>query len=254
MAAPSAAALIAAWEPSSRAPPHRRLGTLLAACEGAEAIAGDTLGGRNRRLLALHRALVGAPLEAQVTCAHCGAQSEFALPVDAILAAPPPDPDARVRLRCGRRTLTFRLPRMADIEAARDAAAGRQAAAGREDDITHAVLERCRVGAGDIPETAATKLAAKFEALDPAADVVVNIGCADCARPISASVDVASFIARELDRLVDGLFRDVDTIASAYGWSEPAILALPPARRRRYVALIAAARAAARPRLAGRSA
>ena len=41
------------------------------------------------------------------------------------------------------------------------------------------------------------------------------------------------------DRLVEGLYRDIDTIASAYGWDEPTILALPADRRRRYVELIA---------------
>src|SRR5262245_62153891 len=67
--------LIAAWDPASRAPPHRRLSTLLASCEGAEAVAADTLGMRNQRLLRLHRALVGGALEARVTCAHCATDS-----------------------------------------------------------------------------------------------------------------------------------------------------------------------------------
>ena len=95
MVAPSAAALIEVWDPASRAPPHRRLAALLEATEGAEAIKDDTLGGRNQRLLMLHRALVGKSLEARVTCAHCAAKSEFALPVDGILTAPTADSDAR---------------------------------------------------------------------------------------------------------------------------------------------------------------
>jgi hypothetical protein len=244
MAACSAAALIEVWEPSSRAPPHRRLAKLLAETEGQAAISGDTLGGRNRRLLMLHRTLVGSALEARVTCAHCAAESEFALPAEGILAAPAPGPDVRVRVRSGRHTLSFRLPRMTDIEAAMLAQA--------DGDVRRVVLERCRVG-GDaaITKAAAARLAREFEALDPAADIIVNIACSGCARPIAASVDLASFIARDLDRLADSLFRDVDMIASVYGWNEQQILALPPERRRRYVALIAAARTPARPSLAG---
>jgi hypothetical protein len=251
MTAPSAAALIGAWDLASGAPPHARVAALLAAIEGAETISGDTLGGRNRRLLMLHRALVRAlvvgPLEARVTCAHCAAESEFTLPADAILALPTPDPDARVRVRSGCRTLSFRLPRMTDIEAASHASVN--------GDVRHAVLERCRIGGdGAIPEETAERLGRKFEALDPAANIIVNIACSGCAQPIAASVDLAAFVARDLDRLVDGLFRDIDLIASAYGWSEQAILALAPERRRRYAAMIAAARTPARPSLVGRRA
>jgi hypothetical protein len=247
MGVPSAAALIGAWDPASRAPPHQRLTALLAAIEGGAMIHEDTLGGRNCRLLLLHRALVGSPLEARVTCPHCAAQSEFALPTEAIVAAPAPDPGVRVRIRLGRRTLAFRLPRMSDIEAAQRASADGQ-------DIRRAVLERCCSAKGAIPDGAAERLARKFEALDPAANIVISIACSGCARPIAASVDVATFVARDLDRLVDGLFRDVDMIASAYGWTEQAILALAPERRRRYVAMIAAARMPARRSVAGRRA
>ncbi len=238
MIAPSAADLIAAWDPTSRALPHRRLSGLLIACEGAEAIAADTLGTRNQRLLRLHRALVGGALEARVTCAHCAAESEFALPADAILAAPRPAPDAVARMRCGGRTVVVRMPRMADIESSSGA------------DLRLAVIERCRIGTGPaIPDEAVAKFGRRFEALDPAANIVVNIACSGCARPIAASVDVASFVARDLDRVLDGLIRDIDVIASSYGWSELEILALPPERRRRYVAMIVARRMPARPNL-----
>jgi hypothetical protein len=245
MAIPSAMTLIGVWDPASRSPPHRRLGDLLASIEGSMAIAHDTLGARNRRLLALHRALIGGTIEARVTCSHCSAPSEFALPSDAILAQPVADPEARVRLRVGRRSLSFRLPRMSDIEAARTAPEG---------DIQRVVLERCCLGEGALAGDVAARLAARFEALDPAANVVVNTTCSGCAQPIAASVDIATFVAQDLDRLVEGLFRDVDVIASAYGWSEQEILSLPPGRRRRYVALIAAARQPTRLGLAERRA
>jgi hypothetical protein len=53
-------------------------------------------------------------------------------------------------------------------------------------------------------------------------------------------VDLATFVARDLDRVVAALYREIDTIASAYGWNESTILALPAERRRRYVAMITA--------------
>src|SRR5215470_7983370 len=100
MTAPSAADLLAVWDPTSRAPPHRRLSDLLVH-ECAEMLAADTLGMRNQRLLRLHRTLVAGVLEARVACAHCAVESEFELPADSILAAPHPPPDAAVRIRSG---------------------------------------------------------------------------------------------------------------------------------------------------------
>lgn len=233
MAASSAARLIAAWNPAGSGSAHRRLRALLEAVEGRDAVRDDTLGGRNRRLLALHRRLVERPLEARVECAQCNGENEFLIPIDAILAAPAPDPDTRVRLRAGGRTFTFRVPRMSDIEAVSAVDGG---------DVRNEVLTRCRIGSdgSPVPETIAGQLGQRFEVLDPAANIVVRIACSSCGWPIAASVDVASFVARDLDRLVGSLFRQIDTIASAYGWGELAILALPAGRRRQYVALIAA--------------
>src|SRR5207248_8726579 len=118
-----------------------------------------------------------------------------ALPVEAILATPVAAPSARVRIRLGRRMHTFRVPCMRDIAAAR-----------REGgDLARAVLARCRIGDRAVPHGAAARLAPKFEALDPAANIVMHIACAGCARPIAATVDLAGFVARDLDRLADGL-------------------------------------------------
>jgi hypothetical protein len=237
MTAPSAADLLAVWDPTSRASPHQRLSDLLAH-ERAELLAADTLGTRNQRLLRLHRMLVAGVLEARVACAHCAVESEFELPVDGILAVPHPAADAAVRIRSGGRTAAFRIPRMGDIEAS--PAAG----------LRRAVIERCRIGRGPpVSDEAIARLGRKFEALDPAANIVVNIACSGCARPIAASVDVASFVARDLDRIHEALLRDIDVIASVYGWSESEIVALPPERRRRYVMMIAARRAPSRPSL-----
>lgn len=244
---PSPLRLIEAWDPDRRRGDHARLSALLQAAGGAKDLDDDTLGQRHRRLLQLHGAVVGRSMEATVACGHCGTRSEFVVPAQAILAEPPPDPGATAEIRVGRRRLTFRLPRMSDLAAV----------AGLEDPeaMRGALARRClagrdRAGEGEFPEAGLEGLGQRWEALDPAANIVLNIDCAGCGRAIAASVDLAGFVARDLDRLVEGLLRDIDTIASAYGWSEAAILALTPARRARYVALIANARSPARPALA----
>ncbi len=240
MAPLSAAQLIALWEPSA-APAHRRLEPLLAALDPGRAIDRDTLGARNRRLLALHAELGEASMEARLRCASCGTDNEFTVPAADILACPAPPPTARVTIRCGRRRLTFRLPHMADLAAA--AGAG-------PDDALHRIVARCRIGgAADDPVPAAVlaRLSARFEALDPAARIVVDLSCAECRSALRASVDIAEFVAIGIDRMVERLFREIHVVAQAYGWTEAAILALPAERRRRYVAMIVAAGAGAQP-------
>lgn len=247
----SASLLYAAWEPRSARPPHQRLGALLAAGGvGKDALARDTLGARNARVLSLHAALVGSALEAKTACSACRIDNEFVVPADAVVASPAPDPDATVRLERPSGGLRFRLPRMSDLDGAAAASPA-------------SVLARCCLDGGmestPLSELEITELATRFEALDPAADVVVDLTCAGCGQALRATVDVATFVARDLDRFVEGLAREVDRIASAYGWSEEVILALPPGRRRRYLDLIAArtappAHASRPPRFQGRPA
>jgi hypothetical protein len=136
---------------------------------------------------------------------------------------------------------------MADVEAAADATGTAE--------VRRVVLERCLVR-GDrrkVSELAAHRLAARFDALDPAANVVVKISCSGCGAPVSATVDVADFVARALDRVVEVLLREIDMIAAAYGWAEDRILALPEWRRRYYVELIRSARTPAGMSLATRA-
>lgn len=233
MAPLSAAQLIALWEPSSAAPAHQRLEPLLAVLHPGEAIDRDTLGARNRRLLALHAALGDGPIEARLRCDQCGTDNSFAVPAADILACPVPDPAVRVGIRVGSRRLTFRLPCMADLKAV---------AACDPDEALGSIVARCTIGRGAdaVPAAALARLSARFEALDPAARIVVDLGCAECGSALRASVDLAEFVATAVDRLADQLQREIHLIASAYGWTEREILALPPSRRRRYVAMIAA--------------
>jgi hypothetical protein len=224
------------WNPSGHEPAHRRLAELLHAIEGRDTCRDDTLGERNQRLLRLHRLLVNKPLEASVMCRQCGVESEFTVPSDNILAASAPAPDASVRIRTRGRTLRFRLPRMSDIEAAGRTSTVRA--------VRSAVLERCRVD-GDLKwmtDAAAEQLGREFEGRDPAATIVVNIFCSGCQAALGVSIDLATFVACDLDRAMESLYSDIHEIASAYGWDEPTILALPPERRRRYVSMISARR------------
>ena len=216
---------------------HGRLTALLRALgAGGAALAADTLGARNRRLIALHDMWVGGAIEAQVACAACATMNSFAVPKDAMRALPPAQ-DALVTVAHGGRELAYRVPTMADIEAVGNAA-----------DVRLAMLDRCaagpvRIAAADLDAPALDAIETAFDRADPLASIVVESVCSECGAALAASVDLAAFVAADLDRLHAMLLRDVDTIASAYGWREAEILALPADRRARYIAMIADRRA-----------
>lgn len=240
LAALADAQLVALWEPSSE-PPQQRLEPLLAAAGAGDALDRDTLGARNIRLLRLHAALTPAPLEARLRCARCATENLFTVPAAEIAACPVPDPADRVELRLGRRRLVFRLPDMGDLKAAAGLSGDRAA--------PH-IAARCLVeGAANEPLAPAllARLADQWEKRDPAGSIDIDLECAECAAPLRARVDIAELVAAAVDRRVDRLYREIDVLARAYGWGEQEILALPVARRRRYLALIAARADAARP-------
>ena len=231
MTGPTASDLVRRWLPPATGPAHERVVGLLADLDGPAARA-VTLGAHHRQLLLLHRDLVGTPLEAVVTCRRCGSDSEFPVPVDEVLALPAPAPGTHVALEVAGGPESFRLPTVEDLDATRGLAF---------DDAVRLLAERTHVGAAPLPLGAGDvdTLAAAWAEADPAAEITVDLDCVGCGSALVASVDPAEFVARDLDRLVGRLVREVHALATAYGWTEDAILALPADRRRRYLELVA---------------
>src|ERR1700754_2198149 len=104
-----AADLVRLWPVGSGGGVRAGIGALLLSRHGEQARR-DPLGVRNQRMLALHRAAVGRPVEAVVTCPGCGADNEFVVPVDGIRALPEPPQQTVVRLAFGGVEARFRLP------------------------------------------------------------------------------------------------------------------------------------------------
>nr|WP_314445266.1 hypothetical protein [uncultured Sphingomonas sp.] len=200
--------------------------TLLEAAADDETVQADTIGRRNQRMLALHAQYCGGGVEACAACDRCATTMEFDLPAESILTLPA-STDAAVEHGGAR----FRLPRVADLEDL-----GGPADASLPVRIAH----RCKLeGEVSINEAFAETLGAKFDAADPAANIRLTLNCAGCENQVAVAVDVAPLVIPPLLRVARGLLHDIDRIASSYGWSEDEILALPPERRKQYVALIA---------------
>ena len=73
---------------------------------------------------------------------------------------------------------------------------------------------------------------------DPDADVSIAFECPACGAAWLSRFDIVSYFWGELDDWAQRLLAEVHALARAYGWSEAAILALSPTRRRFYLEMV----------------
>lgn len=93
-------------------------------------------------------------------------------------------------------------------------------------------------GADGLPADVVAALAAELARRDPQAELLVALSCPTCDGGWEAELDVPAFVSMELHGWARRLLHEVHLLASAYGWSEPEILRLSPARRRTYLELV----------------
>ncbi len=236
--------LLAAWEAGSGLPlPLRPIPLLAAADPGADpdALAAQALGACNARLLLLRKQLFGPRFEAVATCPACGEALQLSLTAEA-LGAPAPDesPPAPAGVTVDRDGYTLRLRPVTPLDLAvaeplRDPTARRAC-----------LLDRCLlaadhdgepVAARDLPDAVQEAAGRALAQADPLAVFGLDVACAACDHEWTAPLDLAAFLWADLDRWARRLMRDVHALARAYGWTEAAVLALPPRRRCHYLHL-----------------
>lgn len=201
-------ALLDAWDAALAAPPGWRPAALVGALEALPwpKLAEWTAGRVNGRLLDLHAALFGPALEGVTRCPACATAVELALPVAALQAVPA-------------------LPAPADHPVP---TLGRLwQALGSDSD---AAARETLLGA-----TADADLEATWAAADPLAVTELALTCPACSHHWLEEADLGPFVWRKVDAWAEGLLDEVALLARAYGWRESDVLALPPARRRRYL-------------------
>ncbi|MBZ9643526.1 hypothetical protein [Streptomyces sp. PSKA30] len=203
----------------------------------ARALPALPVGEREADLFALRRALFGERMQVRLDCAQCGADMEFDLDAGEFARSAGVRGDTVVRVAHDGWEVEFRLPGAGDLTAA-----------ARDVDPRGALLARCLVSAvhdgasvtaDALPAPVQRRIAEAVEAADPGADVTLNVACPECGRATRAELDIASYLWTELDSWARDLLLDVHLLATAYGWSEPEILALSPLRRRYYLEMCA---------------
>jgi hypothetical protein len=198
-----------------------------------------TVGDREALLLALRGLVFGDELACVVDCPTCDERMDIDLRISDLLVAPYPE-------TAERHTIAFehdgksheavvRLPTGADQEAA-SRKAGLEA--GVAELVTRCVVSVDGRGAVMPPDALADALSEPLAALDPQAELVVDMSCPACDEPVTALVDAATVLLAELTASDDRLLREVDAIARVYHWSEDQILGLDVRRRRRYLDLL----------------
>ena len=237
-------ALLVLWERTLGQGAVARDDVLLQALTDSGTASHHTVGERNALLLTLHTQLFGSDLSLLSHCPECDTAVQFSADCEA-LAAPAPAP---VSIPCAAsrahrfeghgHSIEFRLPESTDLAAA----------SGAPDDAVFVgeLLARCvlactRDGAPmpvhELPAPVLEALSLHMNALDPVASVSFDLECPQCVAHWDARLDVGQLLWQKLQASAERLLLDVDALARAYGWTEPEVLCLSPARRAAYLQL-----------------
>lgn len=236
MQALAGAELLALWERGLSRHALDRSALLAAAGRPdwpADTVADRPLGAVNASLLRLRAANFGPRIDVHVDCPHCGQRLAFALDTQVLLQGAD-DGDGRadgaeLAEVAGLRLRPASLRDLAAVAAEHDAASA-----------ARALLARCTLAgeATQLDDDTLAAVEAALEQLDPQADLALALQCPDCGRSGKAQLDPGSILWDELELHARALLAEVHRLASAYGWTEDQVLALGPARRAHYLAMV----------------
>ncbi|GHA89773.1 MULTISPECIES: hypothetical protein [Streptomyces] len=234
--------LLAAWEtglPLGAAERSLLLHRAARPGAGTDELLSVPVGEREADLFALRRSLFGERMQVRIECGACGEAMEFDLDAGALSTRPA---DRLLRVTDDDWVVDFRLPTVADLAAAGAAASS----AGARRQLVNGCTVRALRGGEPVPaerldtllpERVERLIAEKAAEADPTAEVTLNVACPECGGATRAELDITSYLWTELDNWARDVLLDVHLLATAYGWSEPHILALSPLRRRYYLEL-----------------
>lgn len=230
---------ITAWERGVREDTLDRAVTLLASATGLSRDQAESadVGSRDAVLVDVLSRFTGGVVQACVRCTGCGERLDVPLDLTAFPRTPWREPGALLEAEVSGSGVRFRLPSTGDLRLLRggDAVAGRRL-----------LLARCvqaESGSGedldeDLAEEAAAAVEAAMEEAAPGGAVTVRTGCPDCGAETAAALDIPALLWVEVQTQAVALLRQVHVLATAYGWTEPEVLALSPARRAAYLELV----------------
>lgn len=230
-----------AWEHGQRGDPMDQALALLQATiteVGGDELAHLPVGQRDALLCRLRSRTFGPEVRGFAACPKCSTRLEFGLDLRAF------DVDQSLERRLGPQELEIkgheivvRLPDTRDLQAVRDGCG--DSGSGRDLLLERCVLSCRRRGRDvpprELPEKVVERLGERMAELDPLAELPLSIACARCRHEWLVYLDLALMMWHEVSEQAERLLQEIHLLARAYGWTEPQILALTPARRRFYI-------------------
>jgi hypothetical protein len=244
MTALSASHLLDTWERGlSQRPLERAITLLTAAQPGAEEarLAALPVGQRDAELLRLRERLFGSTLSGLAACPDCGQRVELAIDIALMLSSQPQSgAEESIEARIDGYDVRFRLPATADLIAAVDARSPEEAA----DLLLHRCVLAVERDGHPVTITGSSPplldaIVARMSEADPLAEIELACDCPVCRASWRAPLDIVAFLWSELHAWATRTLREVNALASGYGWREADILALSPRRRQCYLELLA---------------
>jgi|HubBroStandDraft_4_1064222.scaffolds.fasta_scaffold01668_6 hypothetical protein len=230
------------WEAALDRPPLARSVAMLRAAgtvRTAEDPAALPIGARDLELLSLREEAFGVDVAGIAACPNCAERVEIRFRTDDVRHPTAVAPDS-LSLESGGYKVRFHLPSSADLLSIE--AVGDENENGRrilECCVSEVTLDGAPVPAQALPEALQEAVAAAMAAADPQAEIEISLECPACTCHWTEIFDIDSFFWTELQAWAARILREIHQLASAYGWSEREILALPPLRRNTYLNLIA---------------
>ena len=199
-----------------------------------EALVNFSLGHRDVLLLEVRQQIFGDRLEAYSECPECEERLEFSLSCALFLSDATPHEITTKTVTIQGADFHLRCPN------SRDAAAA--AASENVEMAKKALFTRCTTAAAgsilnidSLPESIQAAVAAELAAMDPQAEMLLDLSCPTCGHAWQAVFEIVTFLWTELRVRARRLLREVDALARAYGWAEGDILAMSEARRGLYL-------------------
>lgn len=193
----------------------------------------QTVATRSAALLRLLSVTEGIQaLSFSARCPACAEAFEFDLPLATLLASA--DDKGPIRVSLDKSTdVALRRPTGDDLRRWRNARPASRAEARR------LMLDSLLLEGQVRPEDEA-RLSAAVAAADPLVALTLACDCPACGAPSEVPIDLDDTALARLAARQRALLCEVHCLASRYGWSEAQVMALPPARRARYLDLIEA--------------
>jgi hypothetical protein len=211
---------------------------------GPEQVRRLNVGDREALLLHIRRLTLGERVCCLVSCPNCGKKMDLDLKIEELLLSPYPHRKtihaAEIADSENLYRVMFRVPNGEDQEAI----AGSTPRA--VDAAAELVLRRCiaqvdsmrEENLPDLPRVVVRDLPGKMAALDPQAELLLDLTCPECASGFVVPFDAGDYVCRELAMQEREFYREVHALSWHYHWSEEAVLGLSRRKRHIYLALL----------------